>query len=455
MSRTVLFIEPDLDLLGTLASSLRSRGLEVWIADNLDAAVERSRGRLPDCVLLGPAVSELSGLDGRLEQAPGLAQVPRLSLAVGANRARPDALDPTDPGAIAQRVYGLPRPISASSAEVSDFRGDLAQVSVVDLLQLLSMNRQSGTLTLQTPIGSGEVRLVDGEIADALYRRLEGVKALYRLLNEHEGSFSFAPGSAMQLVRRIDTPANNLLLDGMRQLDEVQRLLGVLSLAEDALIAVSAPSLDAPDLVQYVLHALAIPRTAAELLDETSALDLEVLTVLSELLNTGKVRRITGGALRTELADSERIGVLAALVKRATRPGFYGPPRVGIAAPGRLLLGVLASLGRLAEAMVPPESIPAAPVPHLLATLRLPDGVDLDVIGLPLVEAYAPLTALALPGCIAVARLGESGSLDQDLELLGIPTIERTDLAAGEDPSSESVAALICDLVERAVGDVP
>jgi hypothetical protein len=191
------------------------------------------------------------------------------------------------------------------------------------------------------------------------------------------------------------------------------------------------------------------------LLDETTALDLEVMNLLAELIQAGKVRRITGGALRMELADSERIGVLAALIKRATRPGFYGSPRVGIAAPARLLLGMLAALGRLAEAMVPPEAVPAAPIPHLLATLRLPDSVDLDVMGFPLVEAYAPLSALALPGCIAVACLGESKALTKDLELLGIPTLERADLAAGDDPSSESVAALICDLVERAVGEVP
>jgi hypothetical protein len=105
--------------------------------------------------------------------------------------------------------------------------------------------------------------------------------------------------------------------------------------------------------------------------------------------------------------------------------------------------------------MVPPESVPAAPIPHLLATLRLPDGVDLDVMGFPLVEAYAPLSALALPGCIAVARLGAGDTLTHDLELLGIPTLERADLGFSEDPSSESVAALICDLVERAVGEVP
>jgi hypothetical protein len=454
MSRSVLLIEPDLDLLGTLASGLRSRGLEVWIADNLEAGVERARAHLPDCLLLGAAVGERADFELRLEDAPGLGAVPRLTLSAGTERMRPDALDPSDPGAIAQRVYAIPLQRGALAPDVSDFRGDLSQVALVDLLQLLSMNRQSGTLSLQTGFGSGEIRLVDGEIVDALYRRLEGLKALYRLLGEREGSFSFASGASMPLVRRIDAPASTLLLEGMRQLDEVSRSSSALKLAEDALIAVSAPGLDAPELVQYVMHALAIPRTVSELLDETTALDLEVLTLVSELLNTGKVRRITGGALRMDLADSDRIGVLAALVKRATRPGFYGAPRVGIAAPSRLLLGMLAALGRLAEAMVPSESIPAAPIPHLLATLRLPDGVDLDVMGFPLVEAYAPLTSLALPGCISVARLGECQALTRDLELLGIPAIDRPDLAGGEDPSSESVAALICDLVERAVGEV-
>jgi hypothetical protein len=455
MSRTVLLVEPDLDLLGSLASSLRARGLEVWIADNFDAAVERARARLPDSILLGPTIAAASGIDERFAGAPGLGRVPRLALASGANGAQPDTLDSADPAAIVQRLYALPLQRATVVPEATDFRGDLAQVSVVDLLQLLTMNRQSGTLALQTPLGPGEIRLVEGEIVDGLYRRLEGTKALFRVLGEREGSFSFVPGGSMPMVRRIDSPASNLLLEGMRQLDEVKRRLDSLELDGDALIAVSAPSLDASELLQSTLHTLAIPRTVNELLDETTELDLDVLTLLEDLLDSGKVRRISGGALRTDLADGERIGVLAALVKRASRPGFYGAPRVGIAAPARLLLGILAALGRLAEAMLPSESVPAAPVPHLLATLRLPDGVDLDVMGFPLVEAYAPLTALALPGCIAVARLGESRSLTQDLELLGIPTLERADLAATEDPSSESVASLICDLIERAVGEVP
>jgi hypothetical protein len=42
MSRQVLLIEPDVDVLGHLASRLRASGLTVSIADNPDGAIERS-----------------------------------------------------------------------------------------------------------------------------------------------------------------------------------------------------------------------------------------------------------------------------------------------------------------------------------------------------------------------------------------------------------------------------
>ena len=56
------------------------------------------------------------------------------------------------------------------------------------------MNRRTGVLSVTTAIGAGEVRMADGEVLDAVYRRLEGEKALYRLLGEREGTFAFVPG---------------------------------------------------------------------------------------------------------------------------------------------------------------------------------------------------------------------------------------------------------------------
>ncbi|MEI9953861.1 MAG: hypothetical protein WDO74_34005 [Pseudomonadota bacterium] len=98
--------------------------------------------------------------------------------------------------------------------------------------------------------------------------------------------------------------------------------------------------------------------------------------------------------------------MLAALAKRAARPGFRPPVRVAIAASQQRLSTLTHALSRkIADAIAPTEMVPSAPIPHALATLRLADGGELGVVGLPLVERITPLWALVLPSCAAVARL--------------------------------------------------
>jgi hypothetical protein len=197
------------------------------------------------------------------------------------------------------------------------------------------------------------------------------------------------------------------------------------------------------------------PRSLQELLDEIPALDLEVLDTLATLLEAGIVRRIAFGSQRVELADPERLGVLSALAKRVARPGFRGAPRVGIAASPRRLLGILAALGRIAEAMLPSEAVPSSPIPHVLATLRLGDGVDLDVVGVPLVDAYAPLWSFVLPSCASLGLADKTGSavLEQACSLASVPVVDARPLLGDEDDcDAEHVAALVRRLLESAAG---
>ena len=46
-----------------------------------------------------------------------------------------------------------------------------------------------------TSSGAGEVRMGEGEVLDAVYRRLEGEKAPYRLLGEREGTLPSCPAA--------------------------------------------------------------------------------------------------------------------------------------------------------------------------------------------------------------------------------------------------------------------
>jgi hypothetical protein len=455
MSRSVLLVEPDVDALGTLASKLRARGLTVDLADNMDRALERARKSRPDAILVSSALVASTDIIKRFGAEKELQHVPQFVLV---DRGETDSLPShhlprNNPEAIARRLYSIPSRSAAAVAEREDFRGDLQQLSIVDLLQLLSMNRRSGVLSITTPSGAGEVRLSDGEIFDAIYRRLEGEKALYRLLGESEGSFLFVSGSGATL-RRVQVASKVLLMEGMRQLDEVRRRRATLS-SEDAMLAIAAATDDAPPVERRVVEVLAAPHTVDELLDEVAYPDIEVLEALSRLIERGGVRHILQGAMRVELADPEQLTVLSAVLKRLGREGFSDPVRVVLAASPRRLSTLRHALGRIADAALPASSTPAAPVPHLLATLRLGEGTEMDVVGLPIDEAYAPLWGLSLPGS-AVLVLLESTSpdcLDRAASLAGISLLRTAELLGTVDEADPvQVAALLRTALEAASG---
>jgi hypothetical protein len=239
----------------------------------------------------------------------------------------------------------------------------------------------------------------------------------------------------------------------MRQIDETKRCLERLDSESDAFLAIVPPAAGTPEAAQRVLEVLLAPRTLSELLDEVPLADLEVLEALSELLEGGQVRRIPAGAARVELADAERLTVLAALAKRAARAGFRPPVRVAIAASQQRLATITHAVSRIADAMVPTEMVPGAPVPHALATLRLADGGELAVVGLPLVEAYAPLWALVLPSCVAIARLEAAVPelLEAACSNAGVVLVDAVAvLPEGAEGDPEQVASLLRALLERA-----
>jgi hypothetical protein len=218
MSRLVLLIEPDVDELGALASKLRAHGLDVAIADSVEGGAERARTQPIAVLLISSALSHAPGFEERLAFEPALARMPRFVLVDGVGHRGDGEVARWDVEGIAKRVYALHRSVPPAAAAGGDFRGDLKQVSVADLLQLLGANRRSGTLSVVTPSGTGEVRLTDGEVVDAVYGRVDGEKAVIRLLGESDGAFAFAGGTQATL-RRIERSSNALLMDGMRQLD--------------------------------------------------------------------------------------------------------------------------------------------------------------------------------------------------------------------------------------------
>jgi hypothetical protein len=142
-------------------------------------------------------------------------------------------------------------------------------------------------------------------------------------------------------------------------------------------------------------------------------------------------------------------------VTRLTRPGFAPPPRLVIAAGAKRMPALAYAVRRITDAAAPTEPLPAAPLPRLLGTLRLGDGIELALVGLPADETFAPTWALALPGAAAVVRLGdaEGAALPAYCEAVEVMLIDADGVMGEVDVAVPAqVAALVRSALEVAAG---
>ena len=234
-SRKILIADPDIESVRSLSKALRQKGYQVHYAPDGSRALEIAVLRHPDltlfdesCRLLEPRTFiQILRTNPRTEDIPVVLTTTQLDpdkvrgLRDGYLR-KPYNLDE-----VLGRIDHISRRAEAArdlKGEAKEIEGTLTQLSIADLLQILAMNRRSGRLNLTRGSERGEIHVGEGRPLNAKVGAVEGDKALFRLLGWTEGSFAFIPGNPTPRVR-IQRSMDDALLEGMRQNDEVGRLL--------------------------------------------------------------------------------------------------------------------------------------------------------------------------------------------------------------------------------------
>lgn len=462
----VLLVDPDLDALGRRAAILRSHGLAVAIASETFDAIEQAYQGRPDVVLAAARSDPRGELVVGLRAVPELAEVPVLHL-VGALE-RPLAPDEVLEADVEQLLARLARTASASQRvrSVRDLSGNIEEVPLVDLLQLLGMNKRSGTLRVGTAAATGEVHLGEGEILDATYRHLSGEKAVFRLLSLTSGRFSFVPGGA-PVTRRIASSTSMLLMDAMRRLDEIARRTQELALEEEALVRDDGGPADvdvelAPTTTRAgpmqpamteILALLGAPRSLDELLDEVPAPDLTIVEAVAELVARRLVRRVPRSSTRAPLGPETALAELRLQVTRLRRRGFGDVPRLVIAAPPAALSSLTVALRGLAEALPPLEPSSSPRLGRHLGRLRLAEDVELELYGLPCDTALSPTWAFALSATAGVVRVDGHGGALLEAHCRAVDT-RLLDAEALVGPVDLGAPRAVADLIRAALASV-
>lgn len=175
--------------------------------------------------------------------------------------------------------------------------GSIEEVPLPDLLQLFGTSKKSGILVIRTEADDvGKIFMRKGNIFYAVINDQDDVpplKSIYRMLTWQKGLFDLDPPEEREFPNEIDVTVQEILMEGLRQLDEFNRIRDDLPDLHSRL-SLPAP-LIAPlrDLKPNELDVLQLAHNYGHLetvLNKAQATDLETVTILQKLLKSAYLK---------------------------------------------------------------------------------------------------------------------------------------------------------------------
>jgi len=188
-----------------------------------------------------------------------------------------------------------PAPSNPAPAASALLSGSIHEMPLPDLLQLFSNSRKSGVLTIRSNRGVGKVYLREGQVYHAEIDGnpiVKARKAFYRMFAWTEGDFDLKPLRDHRAPEEITESTTSLILEGVRQLDEIRILEPKLPRPGARLNATEPLPGNLRDLAteeiqlfQLVLH----HNTLETAIDNFPGSDFEAYTCLLDLIRRGFV----------------------------------------------------------------------------------------------------------------------------------------------------------------------
>ena len=110
-----------------------------------------------------------------------------------------------------------------SGSITSGMSGELGDIGVVELFQLINSSQKTGSVGLTLREGRANVFFNEGEIVYAQYGKLVDKEALFTVMGQESGQFSYTKGIPAQLKDRPPFGGfMSLVMEGVQWVDEVQ-----------------------------------------------------------------------------------------------------------------------------------------------------------------------------------------------------------------------------------------
>lgn len=180
--------------------------------------------------------------------------------------------------------------------KASSMTGKIEEIPLPDLLQLFHTSKKNGVLVV-TSEQEGRIYLRQGRVYYAVIgdnHNLGPQKSFNRIITWESGDFELRPADNQEFMVELDSSTEALLMDSLRQLDEMKRLQPGLP-ALDAPLTLAMPLTPplkelAPEMLD-VLQLVHNYGTLGAVLDRADADDVVTAEAVAQLLKRDYVRK--------------------------------------------------------------------------------------------------------------------------------------------------------------------
>ncbi len=334
--KRVLIADPADPGRQALAHYLREKGMEVLEASDGSKALAETLLRRPSLLLLDMSVPILGPerLVQILRSNPNTRELPLFFLSD-----REESISGFRPGLdqFIRRPFHEEEvflriqralfhdPLADVLAGDSEISGNLSQIFLPDLCQMLAMNRKSGIVQVDAERVGGSIYIERGEIVSASTQNIVGEKAFFRMIPLAAGKFRFLPGK-VGVRRTIFTPNQHAILEGLRHDDELRKMGYLLPSPSDSVMVVgdTGEMLSTGGAVREVLLLAEFCSRVEDIVNSCNFPDLVVYRALLDLKAQGvlDIGPFDARPTKTEFLDAGEAARLDTLL--AERDGARG-----------------------------------------------------------------------------------------------------------------------------------
>ncbi|NOX87689.1 MAG: response regulator [Calditrichaeota bacterium] len=240
MGAKILIVDDNPNVLRLLNITLSRSGkdYEIIEAENGEKAFELANKEKPDLIISDVMMPQMDGIElcWMIRENSEIPLVPFIFLTsfddpemeIRGFRAGADEYlsKPIDRKQLLQRVEELLartknlKKIEDTGERQKGFSGDLKDLSLVEVVQMLNLNKKTGVLTVTGKI-NGTVYIKNGQLWYAESGGKKGEEAMYELVALDEGTFQFQ-SKPVKAERNIQNSTMNVIMEACRIMDEAR-----------------------------------------------------------------------------------------------------------------------------------------------------------------------------------------------------------------------------------------